>query len=55
MRIAEVACFNESPAARRRGYQQTFMRICPKVVTPERFYRGSSQSFVWIPDRSIRE
>jgi len=22
---------------------------CPKGVTPECFYRGSSQSFAWIP------
>jgi len=25
------------------------MRIYPKVVTPECFYRGSSHGFVWIP------
>ena len=37
------------------GYQKTLMRIYPKGVTPERFYRGSSPRFVWLPDRSIRE
>ena len=25
------------------GYQKTFMRIYPKVVTPECFYRGSTR------------
>jgi len=36
-------------------YKKTFLRIYPKVVTPECFNRGSSQNFAWIPDRSIRE
>jgi len=46
---------NELPRSKLTGYQRTLMRSYPKGVTPERFYRGSSPSFVWIPDRSIRE
>jgi len=26
-----------------------------KVVTPERFYRGSSPNLVWIPAKGMRE
>jgi len=29
--------------------------IFPKVVTPECFYRESSQSLAWIPAKSMRE
>ncbi|HTN71364.1 MAG TPA: hypothetical protein VMO00_09775 [Methylomirabilota bacterium] len=54
-----------------RGYRKSFMRIYPKVVTPECFRRGSShgstlltmtlsssrmgQSFAWIPAKNMRE
>jgi hypothetical protein len=36
------------------GYQKTYENLS-QAVTPECFDRGFSQSFVWIPDRSLRE
>jgi hypothetical protein len=53
------------------GHQETWMKIYPKGVTPECFYRGStlltttlsrlskgrgsSPSFAWIPAKCMRE
>jgi hypothetical protein len=31
------------------------MRLFPKTVTPECFYRGSSPNIAWIPAKSMRE
>jgi hypothetical protein len=41
--------------SRCKQYRKSSMVIFPKVVTPECFYRGSSQSFAWIPAKSMRE
>ena len=35
--------------------KKSWMKIYSEVVTRECCYRGSSLSFVWIPDRNIRE
>ena len=37
------------------GVSKNIYESIPKVVTPECFNRGSSQSFAWIPATSMRE
>jgi len=53
-----------NPSYDAAGYQRTWMRIYPKTRHPRMFlsgvqswfdYASKGHSFVWIPDRSIRE
>jgi hypothetical protein len=37
------------------GVSKELYDIFPNLVTPECFYRGSSQNFAWIPAKSMRE
>jgi hypothetical protein len=46
---------NELPRSKLTGYQNPAMRMFPKGVTPECFYRGSSSGLAWIPAKSMRE
>jgi hypothetical protein len=46
---------DELPRSKLRGIEQTVTIMFSKGVTPECFYRGSSQCFAWIPAKSMRE
>ena len=45
---------NELTRGKRRGIDRPLI-IFSKIITPECYYWGSSQSFAWIPAKSMRE